>query len=749
MSDGMDVLPDGVERSAGPARLRFGSTGSLEACRLDDTDLVASHPEDPVFTLQLPLGGGRFAYLDSHAARSSETRVTGDDDAWAVVTDHRSVGGLDLDVRVTVRGAATEPASVWSLELTRLMGTTVTQVWFPFLAMPHGLGAETRGEARSDVLLWPRGNGVLLRHPAPGDLAMDGPEVWERTPQALDCLHYPGFTFAQFLAYLDDRAGLLVYARDEEGVPKVIQPVTRDRRVRLGFAHLGAWDHPGGLGYDMVVQPFQGDWYEAAGIYRDWTSTRSWAIPVASRDIPPAVLETGAVAMIRIRGEVDDGPAPVNDEFLPYQRITPTLDALAREIGGTVLPFLMAWEHGGPWVYPDSLPPVGGADSLRSFAETWRSRTGAALGTYCNGTRWVSALPATGYDVQAELADRGALDDVCRTADGSPWVEPWDAGWRTSMPACCAADGTRRTAEGFVRAVGDLGFSVIQFFDQNLGGCAFPCFSGTHGHPPFPGPWMTERMGSLMASLAREAAVRGAVLSVEGPTSEPALRYIGLADLRIVPPGHHVGGPRVEDVLWQDTVPLYHFLFHESTLIQGGFGFGPRPFHMVTKNAYNVVVGAIPGGVIERDGTFQQGDSVNWWPWGRAEGDERAARAQLANAVAFRSGPAREYLVHGRMERPLRDIGIPTAAWRFGDEQHEMPSVFHGAWRARSGVVAYVLANWTTQTVQVRIDDLAAQGHRRVHHAQDGRVIPGLRSEDGTVVVPPLGFSLVEEGQAA
>ena len=70
----------------------------------------------------------------------------------------------------------------------------------------------------------------------------------------------------------------------------------------------------------------------------------------------------------------------------------------------------------------------------------------------------------------------------------------------------------------------------------------------------------------------------------------------------------------------------------------------------------------------------------------------------LKSATALRRGPARDYLVFGRMMHPAQVEGIPTMRWQHGGRDHQIPAVFHSAWRAPDGRMGVVLANWTTDT---------------------------------------------------
>ena len=74
-------------------------------------------------------------------------------------------------------------------------------------------------------------------------------------------IQYPGLTFAQFLTYYNDRAGIYMACNDNSGGIKLIKPVhNRVGGIRLGFAHVGDWPANGerDLGYDVVLPHVQG-----------------------------------------------------------------------------------------------------------------------------------------------------------------------------------------------------------------------------------------------------------------------------------------------------------------------------------------------------------------------------------------------------------------------------------------------------------------------------------------------------------
>jgi hypothetical protein len=152
------------------------------------------------------------------------------------------------------------------------------------------------------------------------------------------------------------------------------------------------------------------------------------------------------------------------------------------------------------------------------------------------------------------------------------------------------------------------------------------------------------------------------------------------------------------------TIPSYHYLYHELILIQGGFGYGPEPYHLPIRNAYNLVVGEIPGAVMKGDGVLLNWDTGNWAPWEPQIGSNDDALQVLKSATALRRDK-NEFLVFGRMQKPSNVQNINVIHWKYENKEHNIPAVFHETWQAPDGRVGVVFANWTTETQEVLIND--------------------------------------------
>jgi hypothetical protein len=256
---------------------------------------------------------------------------------------------------------------------------------------------------------------------------------------------------------------------------------------------------------------------------------------------------------------------------------------------------------------------------------------------------------------------------------------------------------------------------------------------------------MTGKMEQLVETfhrLGQEAGEqsqgeRHVAFSVECPVNEYFIPDFQICDVRVIPPGHrgHGGG----------FIPLYHFLYHELILIQGGFGSAPEPYHLPIRNAYNLVIGEIPGAVMKGDGKLLNWDTFNWAPWQPDVGSDDDSLKMLRAATALRRGPGRDFLVFGRMLAPARIEGIRTMRWQHGGHDNQIPAIFHAAWQSPAGQFGVVLANWTGEPQEVEICE-PRLGERVVQHLS-ARTLearePAIADGRVEVSLPPLGCALL------
>jgi hypothetical protein len=727
-------MPTLALRSASDEFLLDADTGQLLSLRpLDrpDTELLATAPDHPAFALHLLTAVGEYLPLTSHDAGTRAVEVREVAGGKHLHFRFGRLGGHDLDVELQVSATPADASTRWSLRLRNGTGLRVAEVQFPFVVVP----------ADGQVVL-PTGHGGQLLSPgALAALPPDEPERWRFCPENGNSPHYPGRVFAQMLAWYDEGGGVYLACDDTAGHIKLFQALRCERGVRLGIGHVGDWPTNGQrqLEYRVELRSFRGDWMDAADLYRAWALQQPWATPLAQRqDLPAWLLDSPPHITLRLQGYVDDGPAPPIAEFLPYEKCLPLLQHVADAVEAPLVAVLMAWERGGPWVYPDCFPPVGGDESLAAFVAGARAR-GWHVGSFCNGTRWVLKHLFNDYDGTAFLEEHDGRQGLCRREDGTVWEELWDRSWRPSFLGCMAHGQTRQLAEDFVRRLVGWGMESIQFFDQNCNAATFPCFAGDHGHPPQPGRWMTAAMGSMIATfrqVAAEAGEAGVIQSTECPCNEVCLPLFAQSDVRISVPGSGQ----------LDYVPLYHWLYHECTLMHGMMSFGPDPYALETRNAWNGVWGLMPGAVMCGDGTLLNRETWNWAEWSPPIGRNDTALAVIRNVTAMRRGAARDFLVFGRLQRPA-DITAALMSWDCRGQRRELPAVAHAAWRAPDGRHGVVLANWTEHRQPVHLCDVRLGASLRQHTWPGGKVVTVAQGADGLdLEVPTLGCALLSTG---
>ena len=692
----------------------------------DDVELIASVPDHPVFVIQYLSETREYLYVDSLSSQdvSVEREESGDGQALTIASS--GVGGMDLDVSLTVRASRKDPLSRWSCTVHNRAGIQIVDVQFPFVVVPLD----------GSVVL-PAGHaGSLI---AGAGQPADEPRQWQIRPENGNSPHYPGRVFAQFLAWYAGRAGVYLACEDTEGRVKLIKPLRREPGVRLGIAHVGEWPTSGErtLEYEVALGSFTGDWYAAADLYRSWSLRQKWATPLTTRtDIPQWLLDSPPHITIRLQGYVDAGPAPAIKEFLPYEKCIPLLEGVAQRIESPLVAVLMSWERGGPWVYPDCFPPVGGDESMAQFVSMARAR-GWHVGSFCNGTRWVMKHRYSDYDGSDYFEQHCGEQGVCRRHDGELWAEGWDATWRPSYLCCMKQDLTKQIAVDFVKRLVGWGMESIQFFDQNCNARTFPCFAADHGHPPLPGRWMTQAMEDIVEAyrqVAVEAGEADVIQSTECACNEYCLPLFQQSDVRVSPPCSGEAG----------FIPLYHYLFHECTILHGMMSTGGEPYALPIRNAWNGVWGEIPGAVLTGDGTLLNRETFNWADWEPKVGSNDDSLEMIRTVTAMRQGPGRGFLVYGRMQRPAQ-VETDTVVWDHDDRHYEVPAVAHGAWQDPGDRHGVVLANWTDCERPVTVLDNRLGDVVSVHTCgRDTTCARTSSNRDGlSLTIPALGCVLV------
>jgi len=720
-------------------------TGALESCRVDGHELLAQNPRPPcLFRIGVLDHAGNQTIHGSNEAASISAGPTSEAGVeWAF----RDVAGLGLDLAVSVRfdAAAQTISFTWSLE--NRGDRLVEWIQLPILTVPDRLGYGP-GEPK---LFWPGNEGCLI-----GDLGLRENSWRPYTPVGYPARgaggYYPGAAPMQFMAYLGERAGLYVATHDPACGTKEIDYLRGEGGVDLIFkvfpGALGRGKHA--LGYPLVLAPCAADWVDAAERYRRWVQSGTVALPprlAENTALPDWVKDSPVVVTYPVRGNGHHGNKSFPNEFFPYTRALPHLDRLAKEWNAPLLALLMQWEGTAPWAPPYVWPPLGGERVLAEFTEALHER-GHRLGLYCSGTAWTN-WAGTGdgtYRRDKQFEEEGLASAMCAGPRGELGCLICNhESIRFGFDMCTHAPFTRRVMAEEARKMAAAKVDYIQLLDQNHGGASYGCYSKDHGHPGAHGPWQQGSMKDLLAGVKKAMAETGneSVLGCESAAAEPYLAELPLNDLRYNINWAEFGMP----------VPAFAYVYHEYVNNFSGNQVGitefflpaENPWHHTLRMAYSFIAGDLLAVVLKSGGELH-------WAWCCRWNEEAPEQKPLVDFVGllnrWRRGAAREYLVHGRMEKPHPIAGMETVTLRhIRGSTFPHDSVLTSAWRSPTGRCAQILCNYLPEAQRVKLL-LPAGTRTQTTVSEYGNPFGPVSVPEGGLALelPPFSAAMVEWG---
>lgn len=725
-----------------------GTIASLQSTYGVDRELlIQDHVRLPLFILEFMNDNHEFQLVTSSDAKSVAVRNDATANGRDVKIEYSEIGGLPVHAVVTISCPTNETLTYWKLELKNETKLWIGHVQFPVIEVPFddpesgersyilssSLDGSLAGPVEPASFTRPHWTRHTFEEMDMGDSSNVTTDLWmqniwsgrqKNTPEIWRSPNYPGQDVStQLMAYYNSVGGLYLACDDAAGLPKFLDRVMEMDGVTLGLAHYPGVCGPGeyAMPYNVVVGTFHGDWYRAAEIYRNWATKQAFCgSKLADRkDLPPWITDSAVGIAFPMRGQADwDKPSTINPEYTPATNALPYLEKLAAELDSPLMPFVYNWERPGPWVQPDAFPPLGGEAAMREFMAKAKEK-GWSPFLYGDGLCWVISQGNTGYDGMSYLKSHGGEAAVCRSWDGTPMGWQWP--WRKSYFACVGTEKGREMILEMTRNMAELGPSVIQQFDQDPGPIA--CYATDHGHPPVPGPWMTEAFAKLLKADAEAAhTVNSSIrMSCEGAPPEVYLQDFQIWDGRV------------------QNCPLFSFLYHEYCNGHDGF-FGNR----VSDEALSLSVGrAIVTGYMLNFTLREKGLLEYDWDdaWTRAIPDQSAVLDWAKRTNHFRAGIAKDYLVYGRMLRPWTVSNVTSRDFGIGKE----PLVQSATWQAADGRIGIVLANCADEGESPRVE-LRCQGSKTVSLFLDGHSsvrtmqLPGVIDID----MQPRSLCLIE-----
>ncbi len=574
--------------------------------------------------------------------------------------------GLDLpderaavDVTVTIRLRRGDPRSEWRIRVdNRSRAWSLWAVYFPELDL-----GQIGERPEDDFLVIPRAEGRCLRNPIYG---------WSRgymVGAAQPYGHaYPGAAQMQFAAYYEKNGDELYSSPPGAG----LYLATEDGRLNVKkffYTNLPQADMicyevrhyptdmvtPGSdyvMPFDFVATAYDGDWYDAAMIYRRWALKQLWCRRgpfVSRRDIPQWFKE----ADFFFRGDSKNGATSVLRDMCR--------DAL-KTLHPPVCCHWYNWMAGKP--YGDHAP-LQYFPARPGIKEAWRGakQERIYIFPYVNAQIWGMETPtfklAKPYTIKDAYGDvvrwsNPRYAEMCRT-------QKW---WRNVIADVC---------EKLVKEY-DVGGLYLDQLGSAFNGV---CFDPTHGH-----------------SLGGGAhAVMGARAVFEDVRARVGAEIPLLCEASSEENIDVAAGKIIHYNVWPGFVPLFSAVYHDlwSFFGRNVGGYKGDALGFMNTGMIFVIGGQIgriwPGRIPKA--LRGQGEP---WAWEEAEFVRRVVSARRAGA---------KFLRYGRMLRPLRLArplpSVQTRRYhgpkRVMSTPAVLPAVLSSVWRAPDGEVGVVLVN--------------------------------------------------------
>jgi len=594
----------------------------------------------------------------------------------------------------------------WNLSVDNNTPYTIEHIDFPNVAVPNDLIA-TGGTGR---IFWPAQEGCLIE-----DLRIRDESVWLKYrpieyPRMGWGGSYPASVQMQYMAYYNASGGLYMAAHDELCNPKGIEyhktspdGIKLDFRLFAGGASKGLYKMP----YDMVLGVFDGDWYDASAIYRDWRESSKIQVPDKIKDnkmLPDWYLKSPVVITYPVRGHKDLGDQTPN-ELYPYTNALKIIDKYNKAFDSKVMALLMHWEGSAPWAPPYVWPPYGGEKNYLEFVKGLHEK-GNLAGLYASGIGYtLRSNTDTTYNMYKEYEEKH-LEKVMKVApDGTLATNGVCAGpksQRIGYDMCPANSFVKDVVVDQIAKIVKSKTDYIQYFDQNLGGCCYACYSKEHGHAYGPGLWQNDAMHGIFEGfqpILKEAGYKPLV-GCEAAASEVNLKYLLFNDAR-ASINLFVGTP----------VPAYAFVHHEYVNNFMGNQNGTKtaidikksPMNFLQRLAYSFCAGDMLTVILRGNG-----DMI--WDWGtlwETEIPDQEHIIQLVrNLNSWRTGSGKDFIVMGRMLKPLPFEGAKNLPMitQPGGFNINFPSVFTSNWQFGNDRKAQFFVNYLPEEQEITLN---------------------------------------------
>jgi len=724
--------------------------GAITSFKKEGSELICRNAKDiPLFDLRFRDSQGQPIDVNAFDAERFYLQPEFGQDELVVQMHYTNIGNMPVSVTVRASFRQGDPLTRWNLSVEHHTEYFIDHIDFPNVLVPNDLpGAGGNGR-----LFWPAMEGAVI-----DDADQRGKfHGWFKYkpveyPYQQWGGYYPGPCPMQFMAYYRNNDGLYLAAHDPHGNIKGIEWYKANGGLQLeyrffpGAIEAGTYKMP----YNIVMRPFDGDWYDAADIYRNWVKSSQMPLPQKlsrQEDLPEWFDKSPVLTAYPVRGTRDLGDMTPN-EYFPYTNALDDMQRLSETFDSKIMALLMHWEGTAPWAPPYVWPPFGSEENFLEFIRKMHAK-GNLVGVYCSGIAWTMRSNIWDFSLEKEFKEKNLKRIMTVAPDGKvKWSKmcSGDYAQRWSYDMCPANAFVTEVVLDQIHKIVNSGCDYIQYFDQNMGGACYFCYSKNHGHPPAPGVWMTQAMVKLYQKVKVSEEVKSSgrrvLIGCEGAAAEPFLPYLKLNDLRCHL-HYWTGRP----------VPAYAYVYHEY--INNFMGnqntacviidIDKSPLNLHQRIAYSFTAGDMILLTLRDKGEVH-------WDWGTSwdvkKPDQQSINTLVRNLNAWRRGFGKAFLCYGRMEKPCKLTGTYDIPMTLKiDHKIHLPSLFTSRWISPDGRDCQIVVNYTEkqQSCDILCGDLAKQIVRVYQRPSSKayKTVP-VKQAKAALNVPALSAVMVE-----
>ena len=542
----------------------------------------------------------------------------------------------EIAVEVEVRLADDESQARARIKVrTKRDDEGLLTVTFPVV---EGIMPLSKG-GKSDAILTPAQLGVLKPSPLVSGKNVDIP--------------YPIAAGLQMTALLGEGTGLYFAEEDGDANQKEFSwKKAETNTLTFDVSHpvldwgadepVRSYESPG----DIVMGPFQGDWFDAARIYRKWALSAPWSAkgPIHQRpDYPQWLIRVAFWANDNLSGEEGIEQALVKREFF----------GLPESVCHDYRYMFAGYYHHNR--NPEYLPPRIGSENYKRVVRDFHKR-GIRIVPYVIG--WLWNMSTESYRTE-DAEHKGAM---CGPDGNVYWT--WAGGIDPQAAMCPATEIWRnKLLELSKTLLGEYGVDGM-YYDYFTVHCA-DCFVKSHGHPIGGGNYWTKSVHDLYERIREECRQINPEAMFCG--EENAEWVIDVLDTA------YAAGPHC-------TAPVFMAVYHGYTQTFGGLYNQYTPPYIGRMWLLGCQMGPTNQEYPLATRTDANYDKLG--PWYR-------------NLLKCRWEFAWPYLGAGEMLRPPKIEGdIPSVTNKVGDNVFTLPAVDATAWLAPDGSVGIFFLNY-------------------------------------------------------